>query len=386
MKKYWLVSALLLNFSAIAATENKLESSVAHSQASSKGAMANQSPTHVNTGITEVKRKTVNKQKRPQLQAKQSQKKLSAKYRSYVASTSARAAGFLIDSVWTSLDYDHDGDGYFSEFTVNFDANFSGGYADVFAELYLSKNGGPWVLYETTDVFTIHANDSDDYYTVSTKLNYGFPTDNYDVLIDLFESGYSGVVDTVGPDEFGSLSAFPLEDNEHELNSDNTLITYVASELSGDLDADGFYTKLTLEYDIDTFNAGRLVYAKVILTNTNTFESNVVTTESFTLGNQTEIIDLILQGGYIAGWYDVEIQLVDNRTGQVLANAAQDFSSLSQLAIESEDYDYHYDSTVEVDPIHHDHDSDSHGHGGGSFAWLLIGLVGALGFRQQLKQ
>ncbi|MET1254666.1 choice-of-anchor H family protein [Aliikangiella maris] len=300
-------------------------------------------------------------------------------YRSQTPQKSHNAHNFVIYEAWTSLDYDHDGDGYYSEFTVNFDPNYSGGYAEVFADLYLSKNGGPWVLYKTTDTFTIYGNDSDDYYSVTTRLNYDFPTDHYDVLIDLYEYGDPDFVDTVDADIFNSLYALPLEDNEHELNSDSTLITYVSSELSEDGDRDGFYTHLSLTYDIDTYAAGRNVYAKVVLLDTLTFNSSYVETENFVLGNQTEYIDIYFENGQIPGWYDVQIQLIDVVTNQIIANAAQDFSALSQLGIESHNYDFDFDVVgTDSDPIHREEATHSHESGGGAMGWFIALLSGLI--------
>ncbi len=289
---------------------------------------------------------------------------------------SSKASFFEIYDSWVSLDSDYDGDGYYSEFTINFDANYSGGFADVYADIYLSQGGGAWVHIATTDIFTIHSFDSHDYYSVATGLNYNFPTGDYDVLIDLYEAGYSGIVDSVSSDEFSSLYALPLEDDEHELNSNNTRITYVASELVQDRDYDGFFTHLLLEYDIDTINSGRSAYAEVNLTNTHTLQRQLVETTDFIIGNQTELIDLVLEAGYLSGWYDVQIQLIDSLTGQVLANAAQDFSALSRLPVESQDFDYqiNYPDTT-PDHIDQGHAVVTHESGGGSLGVMLLLII-----------
>ena len=67
------------------------------------------------------------------------------------------------------------------------------------------------------------------------------------------------------------------------------------------------------------------------------------------------------------------VRLIDAYTGQILANAAQDFSSLIQLPIESQDYD---------DAV--DNPRTNNGHvdavgvvtvesgGGGSMFWVLV--------------
>ncbi|TQV82767.1 choice-of-anchor H family protein [Aliikangiella coralliicola] len=382
MKKLWLTVACALSFSALASgadtklkKESFLSSVVTHTKQSP------QVTKQVSSGDVKVSRRQQAKKVRnkSQLEKVKGQKK----YRPESPSTAERFHYFDIYDSWVTLNYDKDGDGYFSEFTVNFDANFSGGYADVFADIYLSLEGGSWVHIVTTDAFTIYGSDDDDYYRVTTLLNRDFPTGEYDILIDLYEVGFSGIVATAGPNEDGDLFSLPLEDSEHELNSDATLITYVASELSTDFDADGFYTRLTLEYDIDTLDSGRMVYAEIDLTNSTSLHRRTVSTVDFQLGNQTEFIDLVFEGGYVAGWYDIEIRLIDVYTGQVLANAAQDFSSLTQLPIESDDYDDHYDNpNSSQGPVSGGSSVVVHESGGGSFGFVLLGL-GLLAVRRR---
>ena len=122
---------------------------------------------------------------------------------------------FYIYDAYSRLFVDNDFDGFYQTFSVTFDADVSGAYtnetANVFAELYLSRNGGPWEHYYTTDIFTIFGDSTDDDYEVLTTLESGFTTDHYDVLIDLYEVGYGDVVATVSSNDFDSLYALPLE-------------------------------------------------------------------------------------------------------------------------------------------------------------------------------
>jgi hypothetical protein len=319
-------------------------------------------------------RSSVDKKLREQLQLNAKVAKPEARIRKDNPQKSTSMHQFNFYDAWTVLEVDYDSDGYYSEFTVNFDADFSGGYADVYAVMYLSKDGGPWVHFNTTDVFTIYSNDSSDSYSVFTRLNDEFSTGSYDLLIDLYEVGVSGIAATADPYDFNSLSALPLEDRAHETNSDDTLITYVASELSVDTDQDGFFTELRLEYDLDTLNTGMTVYSEVTLTNVDTLQQVIVSTGDYILGNQTEINDLILEAGYVPGWYDIEVRIVDSYTSEVLAIAAQDFSALIQLTLESYEYDNAYDSpqpnngpldAVDVVVVHES--------GGGS-----VGFIGTL--------
>ncbi|GGQ13616.1 choice-of-anchor H family protein [Shewanella litoralis] len=115
---------------------------------------------------------------------------------------------------------DYDYDGFYQTFSVTFDAdiNSSGGdvQADVFAELYLSQNGGPWIHYYSTDVFTLNADSSFDDYEVLTTLANGYQTDHYDVLIDLYELGYADPVATISSDDVDALYALPLESSDRD--------------------------------------------------------------------------------------------------------------------------------------------------------------------------
>ncbi len=285
---------------------------------------------------------------------------------------SSKTDGFSFYSASAYLNYDLDGDGYYSDFTIEFDADYDVGYADVFAVLYYSKNGGPWVEYFETDAFGIHSNDASDYYQVTSRLVTDFPTSNYDILVDLYEVGITGIVATISSDDTQNLFALPLEDEAHELNSNVSQITYVASTISHDADGDEFYTDLTLEYDISSVYSGDLVYAEVILTNSDELWSQKLSTDSFVLGSQTEFIDLVLNSGYPAGWYDVQINLINSYTGEIIANAAQDFTSLASLRLESVNNDNHYDTPTIGGGVNNG--ADSYESGGGAVSGYFMFL------------
>lgn len=120
----------------------------------------------------------------------------------------------------SSLFDDYDYDGFYQTFSVTFDADITSSagdiQADVFAELYLSQDGGPWIHYYSTDVFTLHADSSNDDYEVLTTLASGYQADHYDVLIDLYELGYADPVATISSDESNALYALPLESSDRD--------------------------------------------------------------------------------------------------------------------------------------------------------------------------
>ena len=122
---------------------------------------------------------------------------------------------FSIYNAFSYLLDDYDGDGYYQTFSVVFDADLlsysSLSSAQVYAELYLSQNGGPWLYYHTTDDFVIYGDGEDDEYEVITTLHQGYKSDNYDVLIDLYEVGFENIVATYSSDDNNALYALLLE-------------------------------------------------------------------------------------------------------------------------------------------------------------------------------
>jgi hypothetical protein len=127
---------------------------------------------------------------------------------------------FTIYSAASFLQEDYDRDGYYQTFSVTFDADvysYSENHlAEVYALLYLSKNGGPWQHYFTTDNFLIEGDtDADEYEVISTFMS-GYESDHYDVLIDLYQVGYQGIAASYSSDDSNALYALPLESAEYD--------------------------------------------------------------------------------------------------------------------------------------------------------------------------
>ena len=127
---------------------------------------------------------------------------------------------FSIYDGYSQLIEDLDIDGYYRTFSVTFDADLITGYAHdeaiVYAELYLSKNGGPWMHYYSTDSFIIQGESSDDKFEVYSTLEQGFDANHYDVLIDLYEAGYSDIIASYSSADTNSLYALPLESSDYD--------------------------------------------------------------------------------------------------------------------------------------------------------------------------
>jgi hypothetical protein len=151
-------------------------------------------------------------------------------YRSY-------APRFTIYNAFTRLHDDFDFDGYYRTFSLVFDADIYSydGYdssAAVYARLYLSKNGGPWINYYSTDDFIIHSDSDQDEYEVITSLASEYNTNNYDLLIDLYQVGYDGIVATYSSNDNQALYALPLESGDYDQSYVDTVYVYHGGSLS----------------------------------------------------------------------------------------------------------------------------------------------------------
>ena len=112
---------------------------------------------------------------------------------------------------------DLDSDGYYHGIDLWFDADTYYEFAEVYAVIYLSLDGGPWNEYVVTDDFILSGSSSDDDYVVVTELISGYPSGSYDILIELFDVYDNSFVAWIGPDETPELAFLPLEDADRDV-------------------------------------------------------------------------------------------------------------------------------------------------------------------------
>ena len=82
--------------------------------------------------------------------------------------------------------------------------------------MYISKNGEHWTHYFTTNNFIIEGDTDLDEYEVITTFLAGYSSDHYDVLIDLYQVGYSDIVATYSSNDSNALYALPLESADYD--------------------------------------------------------------------------------------------------------------------------------------------------------------------------
>jgi hypothetical protein len=107
---------------------------------------------------------------------------------------------------------DLDDDGFFRFLSVRIDADSLRSSAWVYAELYLSADGVNWEHYHSTDDFWIGGETGDDEYFVETELVTGYPTDYYDLLVELYDADTFSFSDEFGPNQSDAMALLPLED------------------------------------------------------------------------------------------------------------------------------------------------------------------------------
>ena len=88
--------------------------------------------------------------------------------------------------------------------------------AYIFAELYLSYEGGPWNYISASDSYHIYGDSEQDTFTIETELAEGFEPGYYDIRIELYDADTGYRIMSYGPYDDPSLSALPLEDSYYD--------------------------------------------------------------------------------------------------------------------------------------------------------------------------
>jgi hypothetical protein len=296
-------------------------------------------------------------------------------------SMSKRADDFYIYDAISTLRMDRDGDAYHSEFRVRFDADVRIGDALVYARLYLRRAGeSEWFLYRETEDFWIYGQSGDDDYYVTTTLDAGYATGEYDVLIDLYESGYTGIVATLGPLDSGALSYLPLEEVglDVPIEIPGYSIGEVYTDLIVDDDADGYFSRFQVTFDPDADYESRLVFARVwVRARGGEWIEEFVSEDwrvDITGSDDAYVLDVDWLTGYPTSYYDVQIDLYDSETERLIASAGSDRPDLAQIPLE----DRSRDQAISAPPPGSGGSSHSHEEGGGgAFGfWSVLGLLG----------
>ncbi|MDF2179697.1 choice-of-anchor H family protein [Aliiglaciecola sp. CAU 1673] len=122
---------------------------------------------------------------------------------------------FWIYDAWVVLHRDVDTDGYYSRFSLTFDADTVYGSAPVYARLYLGRTD-TFREYHTTSVFNLLGDSTDDEFSVETTLVEGFISDDYEILIELYDADSGERVAIYDGLQDNDLYLLPLESSDYE--------------------------------------------------------------------------------------------------------------------------------------------------------------------------
>lgn len=111
---------------------------------------------------------------------------------------------------------DDDRDGFYSGVDLLFDVDTYYSVADIYAVAYLSLEGGPWEEYAVTEDFTIFGSSGTDDYVIVTDLVTGYPTGDYDILVEIFDADTNDFLAFIGPEDTSELAFLPLEDMDRD--------------------------------------------------------------------------------------------------------------------------------------------------------------------------
>jgi len=301
-------------------------------------------------------------------------------YRAPSVARSLRTSDFQLYDAGNTLKTDRDVDGYHSEFRIRFDADVSVGDALVCAKLYLRRVGdtGDWQLYHTTGDFWIYGQSGTDDYYVDTTLDEGFPTADYDVLIDLYESGSSGVVATLEGYDTSALSYLPLEEVGLDIPFGLTgySIKGVATSFLIDDDHDGYYSRFRVTFDPDSDYSGDYAYAVVWVRPQGGAWIKEHTSDDFLIDASGTADSYSFTADWISGYptanYDIQIDLYDAASGLLVASAGSERRELTLLPLEDESRDRNVGPPTSGGSVV----TTSEEYGGGAIAtWFALALV-----------
>ncbi|MFT5451090.1 MAG: putative membrane protein YgcG [Enterobacterales bacterium] len=415
------IAAFILSFSAISGAEEAAEKTVkasigkknnvvhklvsvsSNSKITQKTSMATQSTglsTELSSQLSTVRSSSYKDVSDPGLMIKQNSSgqefinnntRAKQNIRSETLPNSSNSGHIYFYSVAVDMNYDSDGDGYYSDFTLSFDADTSYSYVTVYASLYVSLNGGSWEHYFTTDNFELNGVSSSDVYDVRTQLTTGFPPGSYDILIDLYDAYDDTLAATISADDEFELAEHYLEDITYEdsIGSSSDFSIFSASlSLLDDNDNDGYYQSFSLQFDADVSSGEAYVYAEIwVRDSSGNWERDFITEDFLLEGNSTldtYILETVWESGYSTGYYDFRIEIYDADSFALVATSeAQDYE-LGTVPLEdaSQDTLANNGGTGGTSNGGNSTSISQGSGGGGSFGFALVILILAYSIRR----
>lgn len=130
---------------------------------------------------------------------------------------------FWIYDSWATVSDDFDYDGYYTQLNVEFDADTVYSRAYVYGVIYLGV-GDVFESLHVTSVFAIDGESSLDSFIVESELVSGYPPNDYEVLIELYDADTDELVALTDGFDDADLAFIPLESENYEVIEERVVI------------------------------------------------------------------------------------------------------------------------------------------------------------------
>jgi hypothetical protein len=143
-------------------------------------------------------------------------------------------ADFWIYDSYVTLTSDLDYDGYYSSFKLEFDVDTIYQTAPIYAVIYTSTSD-VFTPFYTTDIYNIHGDNTDDAIIVENDLVSGFPSDDYEIMIVIYDADTDEIVAVSDGTDDADLAYLSLESENHEYVETVEVVEVVVVEHGGAL-------------------------------------------------------------------------------------------------------------------------------------------------------
>ena len=132
---------------------------------------------------------------------------------------------WIFDS-WVTLDFDEDLDGFYSEFSVEFDVDSVYAHVPVYAIVYLGRND-LFDAIHVSDNFDIYGESSADSLIVESELVSGFVPADYEIMIEIYDAFDDTLLAYTDGIEDVDLAYVSLESKTFEERFSDTVVIVV---------------------------------------------------------------------------------------------------------------------------------------------------------------
>ena len=295
----------------------------------------------------------------------------SARSMSAPSAATATLTEVSVYDVWFDMEGDTDGDGYFHQFSINFDIDtaFSSQRIYVKGELH-GTTSQP--LFQTAP-YDLSGDSGNDSYQAKVLLTEGYPSGQYALTLSIYDADSEQLLLQYDAQDRIHLGELYLESGDYESAALDSISVYeLRFELSEDYDGDGYFTEIAVDLDADAPGQQRWVYARISLIDSFNQWTTINTSDAFRLddysANDRYYTRVDLDHGFDPDHYRLAVEIFDANSGNLLLTTTSPSNTL--LKMESNDWDN--DAYVVVEEEYY---ASASGGSTGIFLLLMLSLL-----------